>query len=133
MSLGKIVEPLLQEDTQKEQNVAITEKDARAPGMEQTNKNHPHLVETNAGDRQPGEPDPGRQAGGTRAFNANAERTGKGLEEPQEAHQGSVTTRTPEGAKQGISNASSTEDAQGQKKVVEDRPDAQAGVNHDRT
>ncbi len=132
MSLGKIVDKELQDDTQKEQNAFVDDKDAREPGMEQTNKNRPHLVETNSGDLQPGEPDPGREAGGSRSFHANTGRDGSGLEQQQDAHEGSVTTRTPEGAKQGISNASSTEDAAGQKKVVKDRPDAQAGVNHDR-
>lgn len=48
------------------------------------------------------------------------------------AHEGSVTTRTPGGEKQGITSRSAEEESARQKKVVNDRPDAQAGVNHNR-
>lgn len=53
-------------------------------------------------------------------------------EQPAAAFEGSVTTRTPSGQKQGISSRSSDEEQPGQQKVVNERPDAQAGVNHSR-
>jgi hypothetical protein len=45
------------------------------------------------------------------------------------AHEGSVTSRTPKPPAQGITDRPEEESAR-QKKVVNDRPDAQAGVNH---
>jgi hypothetical protein len=48
------------------------------------------------------------------------------------AYEGSTNTRTPEGEKQGITSHSSQEESSRQQKVVNDRSDAQAGVNHRR-
>jgi hypothetical protein len=48
------------------------------------------------------------------------------------AFEGSVSTRTPPGSGQGISSRSSDQENEGQQRVVRDRPDAQAGVNHSR-
>lgn len=48
------------------------------------------------------------------------------------AMEGSVTTRIPLSNAQGITNRSANEEAPGQRKVVEQRPDAKAGVNHNR-
>lgn len=45
------------------------------------------------------------------------------------AHEGSLTARTPKPPAQGITERPGEESAR-QKKVVEDRPDAQAGLNH---
>ena len=45
------------------------------------------------------------------------------------AHEGSVETRTPKRPVQGITERPD-EEAERQRKVVNDRPDAQAGVNH---
>ena len=45
------------------------------------------------------------------------------------AHEGSVDGRSPRKPAQGITDRASEEEAR-QKKVVNDRPDAQAGVNH---
>jgi hypothetical protein len=45
------------------------------------------------------------------------------------AHEGSVASRTLKRPTQGITDRASEESAR-QKKVVNDRPDAQAGVNH---
>lgn len=45
------------------------------------------------------------------------------------AHEGSVTTRTPKRPARGISERPE-EETERQRKVVNDRPDAQAGVNH---
>jgi hypothetical protein len=53
-------------------------------------------------------------------------------EQSAAAFEGSVTTRTPGGEKQGISSRSADEEAPGQQKVVKERPDAKAGVNHNR-
>lgn len=46
------------------------------------------------------------------------------------AHEGSVDTRTPKRPVQGITSHSAQEESERQQKVVNDRPDAQAGVNH---
>lgn len=43
--------------------------------------------------------------------------------------EGSLETRAPQGAGQGISSHSQSEESAGQKKVVHDRPDAQSAVN----
>ena len=51
-------------------------------------------------------------------------------EPEQEAHEGSVTTRTPKKPAQGITSHSAEEESARQEKVVNDRPDAQAGVKH---
>jgi len=42
---------------------------------------------------------------------------------------GSVSTRTPESDQQGITNHSASEESARQRKVVSERPDAQAGVD----
>jgi hypothetical protein len=46
------------------------------------------------------------------------------------AHEGAVTTRTPHVPTQGITSRSAEEESSRQNKVVNERPDAQAGVNH---
>ncbi len=51
-------------------------------------------------------------------------------EPPEAAYEGSVTTRTPREAKQGITSRSADEESERQEKVIRDRPDARAGVNH---
>ena len=45
------------------------------------------------------------------------------------AHVGNVTTRTPSGTNQGITNRSIAIEDEGQEKVVRNRPDVQAGLN----
>lgn len=51
--------------------------------------------------------------------------------EPEvKAHEGSVSTRTPKGPAQGITSHSAEEESERQKKVVNNRPDAGAGVKH---
>jgi hypothetical protein len=45
------------------------------------------------------------------------------------AFEGPVTTRTPKRPVQGITAHSAQEESQRQEKVVNDRPDARAGVN----
>ena len=49
------------------------------------------------------------------------------------AEEGNLTTRSPGGSGQGISSRSLDEEQPGQQKVVSERPDAQAGVNRNRT
>ena len=72
----------------------------------------------------------GAQTGGTRAFNANATRSNipKVLQEDA-ALTGTVNPRTPESDQQGITNRSASEESARQRKVVSERPDAQAGVD----
>jgi len=48
----------------------------------------------------------------------------------REAHEGAVFTRTPHSGNQGITSHSAQEESARQEKVVKDRPDALAGVNH---
>lgn len=72
----------------------------------------------------------GAQTGGTRAFNANATKDNlpKVLQEDA-ALTGRINTRTPESPDQGITNHSASEESERQRKVVSERPDAQAGVD----
>jgi hypothetical protein len=72
----------------------------------------------------------GAQTGGTRAFNANDVRNNSHHTMDRDAAlTGSVSTRTPQGDQQGITNHSASEESARQKKVVNERPDAQAGVD----
>ncbi len=54
------------------------------------------------------------------------------VEPETEAHEGSVSTRTPKQSSQGITTHSAEEESRRQEKVVKDRADAQAGVNRSR-
>ena len=72
----------------------------------------------------------GAQSGGTRAFNANDVRNHAHHKVDRDAAlTGSVSTRTPEGDQQGITNRTVSEESARQRKVVSERPDAQAGVD----
>lgn len=74
----------------------------------------------------------GAQSGGTRSpkHTPGAGEPHK-IEQQAAAHEGSVTSRTSHDAsKQGISNRSAESEYAGQEKVVRDREDAQAGLNH---
>jgi hypothetical protein len=51
-------------------------------------------------------------------------------EPEQVAHEGELSTRTPKRPAQGITSRSAEEESERQEKVVNDRPDAQAGLNH---
>ncbi len=76
----------------------------------------------------------GEQAGTVRAPQNFPDASGKSRIAPSDAaYEGSTSTRTPKGAAQGITGHSSDEESQRQEKVVKDRPDAQAGVNHSRS
>lgn len=73
----------------------------------------------------------GSESGGTRSAKKTpdlpAQRT---TEPPTEAYEGSVSTRTPRKPAQGITSHSAEEESARQEKVVNERPDAQAGLNH---
>ena len=51
------------------------------------------------------------------------------IEPETTAHEGSVSTRTPKRPVQGITSHSAEEESARQEKVVNDRPDARAGLN----
>jgi hypothetical protein len=51
-------------------------------------------------------------------------------EEQTVAYEGAIDTRTPRKPSQGITSHSSDDESERQQKVVNERPDAQAGVNH---
>jgi hypothetical protein len=73
------------------------------------------------------------QIGSNRAPERLAGRAHRPNTEPAAAAmEGSVTTRTRASNTQGITNRSANEEAPGQRKVVQQREDAQAGVNHNR-
>ena len=75
----------------------------------------------------------GAQTGSNRAFSHTQSQGPEHNTEPESvAHTGTVTTRTPQSDNQGITNHSATEESARQQKVVSERPDAQAGVNHNR-
>jgi hypothetical protein len=75
----------------------------------------------------------GAQSGTNRAPHVVPSSVGSpNTKQPAAAFEGAVTTRTPGGEKQGISSHSADEELPGQQKVVNERPDAQAGVNHSR-
>ncbi len=54
----------------------------------------------------------------------------RNIEAAEAAFEDTVSTRTPRKPAQGITSHSSEEEAARQQKVVEQRPDAQAGENH---
>jgi hypothetical protein len=137
MSRDEWLKPELKQNTQKQQNATFTPRDVeKTPGEEQA---RPQLVDAleplSADDEARSEQDnyEGRQSGTSRAEHevyaaARAEKFPN--VQPQEAAlEGSLSDRAPGGDKPGISNASSSEDQPGQRRVVSERPDAQAGVN----
>ena len=72
----------------------------------------------------------GAQTGGTRAFNANDIRNNAyRTVDRTAARTGTVSTRTPESEQQGITHRSASEESERQRKVVNERPDALAGVD----
>jgi hypothetical protein len=62
--------------------------------------------------------------------NTQPRRTQHRTEPQAAAYEGSLSTRTPNNSGQGITSRSAEEESARQEKVVNDRPDAQAGVNH---
>ena len=55
------------------------------------------------------------------------------IEPEKEAHEGRLSTRTPKQGSQGITARTAEQESARQEKVVNDRPDAQAGVNRSRS
>lgn len=73
----------------------------------------------------------GSETGGTRSPKKSPDLPAQHNTEPAEAaYEGSLSTRTPRKPAQGITAHSSEEESERQQKVVNERPDAQAGVNH---
>lgn len=73
----------------------------------------------------------GAETGGTRSPRKIPPRSVRHNTLPEtEAFEGRVSSRTPHTAGQGISSHSAEEESERQEKVVKDRPDAQAGLNH---
>jgi hypothetical protein len=62
--------------------------------------------------------------------NTQPRRTQHRTEPQAAAYEGPLSTRTPKNSGQGITSRSAEEESARQEKVVNDRPDAQAGVNH---
>lgn len=83
-------------------------------------------------DARTNENDDGAQAGGTRSPRHGPRAAVKHNVEPETvAFEGATTSRTVKDPnKQGATNRSSAMENEGQEKVVKDRPDSQAGVNH---
>ncbi len=74
----------------------------------------------------------GAETGMNRSRREVQTRTERHRTEPEvAAHEGQISTRVPKRPAQGISSREDDE-AKRQKKVVKNRPDAQAGVNHSR-
>jgi hypothetical protein len=73
----------------------------------------------------------GAETAGTRTPKREPPRgQGTAVEPASAAYEGTLASRTPHGETQGITNRSLDEESERQQRVVEDRPDAQAGVNH---
>ena len=76
----------------------------------------------------------GAQTGANRAPERQQDRAGNPNTQPNAtAQQGGLETRAPRGSQQGISSHSQDEESTRQEKVVSERPDAQAGVNRNRS
>jgi hypothetical protein len=82
-------------------------------------------------DRNSSENSKDAQTGENRNLGKMQVRSTQHRTEPQgAAYEGSVSTRTPKNPGQGITSRSAEEESARQEKVVNDRPDAQAGLNH---
>jgi hypothetical protein len=110
--------------TQSEQNQSQTQMNLEPGELEQ-------MLGTGE-DARTYENSDGAQTGGTRSPR-HAPRAGvkHNVEPATAAFEGATTSRTVKDPnKQGATNRSSAMENEGQEKVVKDRPDAQAGVNH---
>ena len=110
--------------TQSEQNAAETQMDLEPGtlGQELGTGEDAKIYENNEG----------AQTGGTRSLRRAPRGNVKHKIEPAvKAYEGNLTSRTVKDPnKQGITNRSSAMENEGQEKVVKDREDAQAGLNH---
>jgi hypothetical protein len=110
--------------TQSEQNQSQTQMNLEPGELEQ-------MLGTGE-DARTYENSDGAQTGGTRSPR-HAPKAGvkHNVEPATAAFEGATTSRTVKDPnKQGATNRSSAMENEGQEKVVKDRPDAQAGVNH---
>ena len=108
--------------TQTQQNTRPEQTDMEADeGQQDTSGNDADLYSRMEGAETGGNRSPRRATTGS---------SGSTTEPETEAHEGSVDTRTPKRPAQGITSRSSEEESARQEKVVNERPDAQAGVNH---
>jgi hypothetical protein len=110
--------------TQSEQNQSQTQMNLEPGELEQ-------MLGTGE-DARTYENSDGAQTGGTRSPR-HAPKAGvkHNVEPATAAFEGETTSRTVKDPnKQGATNRSSAMENEGQEKVVKDRPDAQAGVNH---
>jgi hypothetical protein len=110
--------------TQSEQNAPQTQMDLEPGTLEQ---------ELGTGeDAKTYENNEGAQMGGTRSpRHAPRGAVKHKTVSPVQAFEGKTTSRTVKDPnKQGITNRSSAMENEGQEKVVKDREDAQAGLNH---
>ncbi len=110
--------------TQSQQNTHFAQTDVNPDDMEQT-----------AGtgeDAKSYQNREGAQTGATRSpRHSPASGAPHNVEPEAVAYEGTLTSRMFDDAgKQGISNNSSAKEAVGQRKVVSERDDSQAGVNH---
>jgi hypothetical protein len=110
--------------TQSEQNQSQTQMNLEPGELEQ-------MLGTGE-DARTYENNDGAQTGGTRSPR-HAPKAGvkHNVEPATAAFEGATTSRTVKDPnKQGATNRSSAMENEGQEKVVKDRPDSQAGVNH---
>jgi phage protein D len=110
--------------TQSQQNTHFAQTDVNPDELEQT-------VGTGE-DAATYENRNGAQTGGTRSpRHSPGSRAPHKVEPAAAAYEGTLTSRVFDDAnKQGISNNASSKEAEGQRKVVSQRDDSQAGVNH---
>lgn len=110
--------------TQSQQNTHFAQTDVSPDELEQTvgAENDAAAYENRDG----------AQTGGTRSSKHSPRSAQPHNVEPQAAaHEGSLTSRVSDDpSKQGISHNSSSKEAEGQRKVVGNRDDSQAGINH---
>src|SRR4051812_20038396 len=110
--------------TQSQQNTNFAQTDVNPDDMPQT-------VGT-GDDAATYENRDGAQTGGKRSMkNSPGSGSPHNTEQPPVAYEGGLTSRVfDDDTKQGVTTNSSAKEAEGQRKVVGEREDSQAGVNH---
>lgn len=111
--------------TQTEQNQRPDRTDIEPDQLEQTSATGP--------DAQIYENREGAQTGTNRGPAIVPQATAHpNVEQPAAAQEGTTTTRAPKKVAQGISSHAASKESERQEKVVNERPDAKAGVNRNR-
>lgn len=107
--------------TQTQQDTHFAQTDVNRDEVEQNTGNAPEYEETY-----------GAQTGGKRSPKTMPQSANPhNAEEQQVAFEGTLASRSfDDDTKQGVTTAPSSKEAEGQRKVVGQREDAQAGVNH---